>query len=97
VRAHRRKFPSGLWKELPDHDRFVEHLSVLLRLAALLHRSRTEVGEVSVVAGRRALEVRFAPGWLEQRALVAADLIEEAELLRAGGFELKLTGLVVER
>ena len=97
VRSHRRKFPSGLWKELPDHDRFVEHLAVLLRLAAVLHRSRTEVGEVTVVAGRRSLEVRFAPGWLEQRALPAADLLEEAELLRAGGFELKVSGLVVDR
>jgi exopolyphosphatase/guanosine-5'-triphosphate,3'-diphosphate pyrophosphatase len=97
VRAHRRKFPIGLWKELPDHDRFVEQLAVLLRLATLLHRSRSEVGEVTVVGGRRALEVRFTPGWLEQRALTAADLLEEAELLRAGGFELKLPGIVAER
>jgi exopolyphosphatase/guanosine-5'-triphosphate,3'-diphosphate pyrophosphatase len=97
VRAHRRKFPSGLWKELPDNERFVEQLAVLLRLAALLHRSRSELGDVTVVGGRRALEVRFAPGWLEQRALTAADLTEEAELLRAGGFELKLPGVVGER
>jgi exopolyphosphatase/guanosine-5'-triphosphate,3'-diphosphate pyrophosphatase len=97
VRSHRRKFPIALWKDLPDHDRFVECLAVLLRLAALLHRSRTDVGEVSVVPGRRALEVRFAPGWLEQHALPAAALTEEAELLRAGGFELKVTGLVVEK
>jgi exopolyphosphatase/guanosine-5'-triphosphate,3'-diphosphate pyrophosphatase len=97
VRAHRRKFPSGLWKELADNDRFVEHLAVLLRVAALLHRSRSELGEVTVVGGRRALEVRFTPGWLEQRALIAADLTEEAELLRAGGFELKLPGIVAER
>jgi exopolyphosphatase/guanosine-5'-triphosphate,3'-diphosphate pyrophosphatase len=93
VRAHRRKFPTGLWKELPDADRFVEHLAILLRLAALLHRSRGEVGEVTLVGGRRALEVRFIPGWLEQHALAQADLLEEAELLRAGGFELKVPGM----
>jgi exopolyphosphatase/guanosine-5'-triphosphate,3'-diphosphate pyrophosphatase len=97
VRAHRRKFPAGLWKELPDNDRFVEQLAVLLRLAALLHRSRSDVADVTVVGGRRALELRFPPGWLEQRALTAADLMEEAELLRAGGFELKMPGMVVER
>jgi exopolyphosphatase/guanosine-5'-triphosphate,3'-diphosphate pyrophosphatase len=97
VRAHRRKFPSGLWRELADNDRFVEQLAVLLRLAALLHRSRSELGKVTVVGGRRLLEVRFPPGWLEQHALTAADLLEEAELLRAGGFELRVPGVMAER
>jgi len=97
VRAHRRKFPSGLWKDLQSNDRVVEHLAVLLRLAAMLHRSRTEIGEVTLVPGRRSLEVRFAPGWLEQHPLTYADLVEEAELLRAGGFELKVPALAVER
>jgi exopolyphosphatase/guanosine-5'-triphosphate,3'-diphosphate pyrophosphatase len=96
IRAHRRKFPSGLWKELPGNERLVEHLAVLLRLAALLHRSRAEIGDVAVVGGRRSLEVRFAPGWLDAHPLTQADLMEEAELLRAGGFELRLAG-VLER
>jgi exopolyphosphatase / guanosine-5'-triphosphate,3'-diphosphate pyrophosphatase len=90
VRAHRRKFPVGLWRALSADDRIVENLAVLLRLAALLHRPRTEVPSVSVVGGRRSLELRFAPGWLEAHPLTHADLLEEAELLRAGGFELKL-------
>jgi exopolyphosphatase/guanosine-5'-triphosphate,3'-diphosphate pyrophosphatase len=97
VRAHRRKLPSGLWKDLQGNDRVVEHLAVLLRLAAMLHRSRTEIGDVTLLAGRRSLEVRFAPGWLEQHPLTYADLVEEAELLRAGGFELKVPALGVER
>jgi len=41
--------------------------------------------------------VRFTPGWLEQRALVAADLLEEGELLRAGGFELRVPGMLADR
>jgi exopolyphosphatase / guanosine-5'-triphosphate,3'-diphosphate pyrophosphatase len=90
IRAHRRKFPSGLWKELPGNERLVEHLAVLLRLAALLHRSRSEIGDVAVVGGKRSLEIRFPPGWLEAHPLTQADLLEEAELLRVGGFELKL-------
>jgi exopolyphosphatase/guanosine-5'-triphosphate,3'-diphosphate pyrophosphatase len=97
VRAHRRKFPSALWRELPGNERLVEHLAVLLRLAALLHRGRAEIGEVTVVGGRRSLEVRFAPGWLEAHPLTLADLLEEAELLRAGGFELKLPASGLER
>jgi exopolyphosphatase/guanosine-5'-triphosphate,3'-diphosphate pyrophosphatase len=90
VRAHRRKFPTALWRELAGPDRIVESLAVLLRLAALLNRSRTEVPPVALVAARRSLEVRFAPGWLEAHPLVQADLHEEAELLRASGFDLKL-------
>jgi exopolyphosphatase/guanosine-5'-triphosphate,3'-diphosphate pyrophosphatase len=90
VRAHRRKFPVGLWRTLSADDRIVENLAVLLRLATLLHRPRTEVPSVSVTGGRRSLELRFAPGWLEAHPLMHADLVEEAELLRAGGFELKL-------
>jgi exopolyphosphatase/guanosine-5'-triphosphate,3'-diphosphate pyrophosphatase len=90
VRAHRRKFPSALWRELSGDDRVVEQLAVLLRLAALLHRSRADIPPVTLVGGRRSLEVRFAPGWLEAHPLVQADLQEEAVLLRAGGFELRL-------
>jgi exopolyphosphatase/guanosine-5'-triphosphate,3'-diphosphate pyrophosphatase len=97
VRAHRRKFPSALWRELSGDDRSVEQLAVLLRLAALLHRSRAEVPPPTLLAGRRSLDVRFAPGWLEAHPLVQADLHEEAELLRAGGFELKLPASATER
>jgi exopolyphosphatase/guanosine-5'-triphosphate,3'-diphosphate pyrophosphatase len=89
VRAHRRKFLESLWRNVPATGRLVEHLAVLLRLAVLLHRSRTDVGDVLVVGNRRSLEVRFGPGWLEAHPLTQADLQEEAEFLKAGGFELK--------
>ncbi len=97
VRAHRRKFPSGLWKDLSGNERLVEHLTVLLRLSALLHRGRAEGGQVTIAGGRRSLELGFAPGWLEAHPLAQADLLEEAELLRAGGFELKLPPIMLER
>lgn len=88
VRAHRRKFPTSVFKSLPAKARLVEHLAVLLRLSVLLHRSRTDVPEVTVVAGRRSLEVAFPPGWLEAHPLTLADLQEESEFLKAAGFEL---------
>lgn len=90
VRAHRRRFPTGLWRDMPGSPRVAEHLAVLLRIAVLLHRSRGEAGEVSVSAARRSLTLRFAPSWLDAHPLVCADLLEEAELLRAGGFELNV-------
>jgi exopolyphosphatase / guanosine-5'-triphosphate,3'-diphosphate pyrophosphatase len=99
VRAHRRKFPSGVWKGNAATAHLLEHLAVLLRLAVLLNRSRTNVGdapELHLAGTRRCLELRFAPGWLEAHPLTLADLLEEAELLQAGGFELKIGGAARE-
>ncbi|HEX3597618.1 MAG TPA: exopolyphosphatase, partial [Polyangiaceae bacterium] len=92
VRAHRRKFPTGLFKSLPTKGRLVEHLAVLLRLAVLLHRSRTDVPDIMLVAGRRSLSVRPPFGWLDTHTLTQADLLEEAELLKSADFELKVVG-----
>ena len=89
VRAHRRKFPTGVFKGLPANARVAEHLAVLLRLAVLLHRSRTDVSDVTVIPGKRALELRFAPGFLEAHPLTVADLQEESEFLRAADFDVK--------
>ena len=96
VRAHRRKFPTSLWKSFPAKARLVEHLAVVLRLAVLLHRSRSDVPEVTLVGSKRALEVRFPSGWLEGHPLTQADLQEEAEFLKAGGFELRTAATSVE-
>jgi exopolyphosphatase/guanosine-5'-triphosphate,3'-diphosphate pyrophosphatase len=93
VRAHRRKFPSGVFKSLPAKVRVVEHLAVLLRLAVLLNRSRFEVPQPTLVAGRRRLELKFPQGWLESHPLTQADLQEEAEFLRAADFDLRLPSL----
>jgi exopolyphosphatase/guanosine-5'-triphosphate,3'-diphosphate pyrophosphatase len=98
VRAHRRKFPSGVYKGNAGTAHMLEHLAVLLRLAVLLNRSRAngiDDTAISVAGARRRLEVRFAPGWLEAHPLSLADLLEEAELLKAGGFELKIAGAAV--
>ena len=89
VRAHRRKFPIGVFKNLPAHARVTEHLAVLLRLSVLLHRSRTDVSPVTVTAGKRSLEIVFPQGWLEAHPLTMADLQEESDFLRAADFELK--------
>ncbi len=65
-------------------------LAVLLRIAATLNRSRDPqpLPPFQVVAAGSALELRFAPGWLDKRPLTAADLSNEREYLRVAGFEL---------
>ncbi len=88
VRAHRRKFPTGEIKALPANARLVEHLAVLLRLAVLLHRSRTDVSGVTVTAAKRSLDVHFPAGWLESHPLTVADLQEESEYLAGADFAL---------
>lgn len=89
VRAHRRRFPTNVFKSLPANARMAEHLAVLLRLSVLLHRSRTDVPAVAVTAGKRSLGLTFPQGWLEAHALTIADLQEESEFLRAADFELR--------
>jgi exopolyphosphatase/guanosine-5'-triphosphate,3'-diphosphate pyrophosphatase len=65
-------------------------LCVLLRLAALLHRARhdIELRGLRLRAGKRALSVHLARGWLRQHPLTQADLEQEATWLKAAGFRL---------
>lgn len=93
VRAHRRKFPGPLFRSLPTKARLVEHLSVLLRLSVLLHRSRTPIDRVTVTAGKRSLDVAFGEGFLEAHPLTQADLQEEADFLKEAGFDLRFPGV----
>jgi exopolyphosphatase/guanosine-5'-triphosphate,3'-diphosphate pyrophosphatase len=91
VRSHRRKFATAEYKELPESwQQPAQRLTVLLRLAVLLHRARTDERPPSLVAGATdgALRLEFPPEWLAPRVLLRADLGQEAELLRPAGFEL---------
>jgi exopolyphosphatase/guanosine-5'-triphosphate,3'-diphosphate pyrophosphatase len=90
VRAHRRKFPASSFKALSSKARLIELLAVIVRLSVLLHRSRSDIPEVTVTAGRRRLEVFFPTGWLEMHPLTQADLSEEAEFLREADFDLRV-------
>jgi exopolyphosphatase/guanosine-5'-triphosphate,3'-diphosphate pyrophosphatase len=91
VRAHRRKFPFRLFGELPEkRARSAERMAILLRLAVVLHRSRSpeSIPEFSLDPGRRSLEVCFPTGWLNRHPLTRADLEQEAGYLAAGEFDL---------
>ncbi|MFL6652449.1 MAG: exopolyphosphatase [Sulfurifustaceae bacterium] len=92
IRAHRRRFPVEAFEELPKHERRpARRLSVLLRLAVLLHRARSGVlpPPLQLRAAKRQLLIRFPRGWLAQNPLTCADLEREADVLRAAGFELR--------
>ncbi len=68
-------------------------LAILLRLAALLHRSRKDETAVieQVVAGEDTLTLQFAQYELINHPLQRTSLEQEAKYLKDVGFSLKFT------
>ncbi len=93
VTLHRRKLDDPFLDGLPGSWRApMLKLVVLLRLATLLHRSRSpsDLPSLGLAPGKESLEVRFPQRWLDHNPLTAADLAQEQGWLRARGFELTL-------
>jgi exopolyphosphatase/guanosine-5'-triphosphate,3'-diphosphate pyrophosphatase len=92
VRAHRRKFPEAEFEALPKSDAAkARHLALILRLAALLHRSRTPAAlpQIEVTAAEKGLNLSFPRGWLAAHPLTAADLAQEREYLARAGLGIR--------
>lgn len=92
VLAHRRKFPVSVFKALPAHQRpSAERLAILLRLAALLRRSRVSIPlpEPRLRAHEKRVTLEFPAGWLRRHPLTGADLDEETAYLRSSGYKLR--------
>ncbi len=95
VGCHRRKLSIQRLEELlPPWDRRALSLIVLLRLAVLLCRGRSEAAlpKVELTARGRSLDMRFPRRWLQDHPLTLADLSQEIEHLRAVGFRLRVYG-----
>jgi exopolyphosphatase/guanosine-5'-triphosphate,3'-diphosphate pyrophosphatase len=91
VALHRRKLDDPFLNELPGSWRApMFKLVVLLRLATLLHRTRSpsDLPAIALSPGKDSLELKFPQGWLDDNPLTAADLEQETEWLRERGFEL---------
>jgi len=94
VGNHRRKLESTSIDLVPQAWRIKTlRLTVLLRLAVLLHRTRAPdlLPPMEVIAEGDGLTLRFPDGWLEQHPLTRADLAQEQGLLRAGGMSLEFS------
>jgi exopolyphosphatase/guanosine-5'-triphosphate,3'-diphosphate pyrophosphatase len=93
VRAHRRKLGPEVFAGLPREWRLrVLRLSVLLRLAVLLHRtrSRTAMPKVGVKVAGRSIRVNFPASWLRVHPLTEADLERERRYLADVDIIMKL-------
>ncbi|MEZ5476470.1 MAG: exopolyphosphatase [Thiolinea sp.] len=92
VRTHRRKLSPKLFEGLEDSRlRLATHLSLLLRLAVLMHRSRSGLALplLQVIPGNRELKLVFA-GKASQRPLLFADLEEEKGASEKPGLQAAL-------
>ncbi len=95
IRTHRRKISWGLLRSVRGRaPREVRALSVLLRLAARLNRSRADapLPTLAVRARTDRLELGLPGEWLAEHPLTRADLEDEAGLLARVDFELRLNG-----
>ncbi|MCY3593184.1 MAG: Ppx/GppA phosphatase family protein [Acidobacteria bacterium] len=90
VRSHRRKFPRQIFDRLPSGWRQpARRGAVLLRLAAVLHRSRRdEPLAVKLEVDGRDLRLILPAAWLEKSPLTRADLRQEARYLAAARYRL---------
>lgn len=90
VRNHRRK----LKLKNGQGGKTARRLAVLLRLAALLHRERSErpLPPFALAVSKDHLHLSFPAAWLERHPLTRADLEQEAERLTSSfGWTLQLS------
>ncbi len=94
VGAHRRKLSeASIYEHAPQRwAKRVTRLAILLRLAVLFNRSRTDAfpDGLKIVAHRRTVTLSLTQAWLEQNPLTMADLENEASYLRSREYELDL-------
>jgi len=91
VRTHRRKFVRSLFANLPaPWTELTPYLSIILRLAVLLRRNRfdADLPEFRIAIEKSKVRLTFPQNWLNESPLTHADLQQEADYLKQGGFKL---------
>jgi exopolyphosphatase/guanosine-5'-triphosphate,3'-diphosphate pyrophosphatase len=93
VGLHRKKLQlDGMEELVAPWDERAIYLVLILRLAVLLHRDRSEspVPQVTLNGKPRTLELQFGIRSFRDHPLTAADLNDEIDYLRALGFRLRV-------
>ncbi len=91
VRLQRRKFAPS------NRPESLLRLAILLRLAVVLHRSRSDrpLPELTLAVGPRQATLSLPSQWLDEHPLTEADLQAEAGELGDGGFTLDIARLAL--
>ncbi len=91
IRFHRRKLAQEEFTQSSFINTDVQkYLCILLRIAVLLHRSRTSDGipDIKVSNNKNTLKLCFPDNWLKEHPLTEADLETEASYLNQVEFKL---------
>ena len=91
VLSHRQRFRINAFDDLAEPARLPGiRLCVLLRLAVLFHRGRTDeqVPDVVIKVDGSYVELHFPYGWLDQHPLTQADLGNECDYLKDANITL---------
>jgi exopolyphosphatase/guanosine-5'-triphosphate,3'-diphosphate pyrophosphatase len=91
VGAHRRQLSLEPFEDLvPPWDHHAEFLTVLLRLAVLLHRGRSPqpLPDVTLRVKGRSLTLELPQRWMKDHPLTLEDLEQERAYLKEAGFRL---------
>jgi exopolyphosphatase/guanosine-5'-triphosphate,3'-diphosphate pyrophosphatase len=93
VRGHRRQLSFESHEDLlPPWDRHAELLTVLLRIAVLLHRGRSPqpLPEFRLSVKSRNLTLELPQRWIKEHPLTLEDLEQERVYLKEAGFRLTI-------
>lgn len=93
VQGHRRKFPIAMFDALPQREgKHYCRLTVLLRLAIALHRSRSKerLPAFRLSAKKKQIKLSFPDNWLSYHPLTCTDLEQEVAYLEGAGFTLTI-------
>ena len=94
IENQRHRFGTRMLKSLPgDWRESALRLSMLLRLAVLLNRSRSpvDIPSVNLVVSASSMRLEFDANWLSSNPLTIADLEREQDYLRGTDYELKFS------
>jgi exopolyphosphatase/guanosine-5'-triphosphate,3'-diphosphate pyrophosphatase len=91
VLSHRSKFRVDAFQELmKPFVKTGKHMCVLLRIAVLLHRGRTNqsIPEIDITVSNKNINLIFPENWLDEHSMTLADLIKEINYLDTAGYKL---------
>ncbi|MEE2901895.1 MAG: exopolyphosphatase [Myxococcota bacterium] len=93
IRNHRRKFHPEAVDDLPErYGSMAKHLSIILRLATTLQRSRGDQAPraIEVKTTSQGMILYFSADWLERHPMTFVDINKDIEYLRAADFVLEI-------
>lgn len=93
IQLHRRTLHIDQFDELAaDNQKLGKRLLIILRLAVLLNRSRSDTPPPTPVINvdKRTIQLTFSDDWLQQYPLTQSDLESETQYLDKAGYQLNV-------